>query len=226
MPKVKPKSKAKKGFCKCGCGQRTWIATQNHKKFGWVKGEPVDYIRGHNNSRFTGPANVSSKEKWCPRCETVKKLTEFSVYKTGKICGHCKKCRSEQASVYQRENKEKVNAKNRNWHHQEEDGVKKGLLAWDRKVARNPELYRQSARKRVLNFRAKAKEAFVEYVDPAKVYERDEGVCGICWEPVTKKEFVIDHKVPFSKGGLHEYDNVQIAHPECNFVKGNHILPE
>ena len=31
----------------------------------------------------------------------------------------------------------------------------------------------------------------------------------------------IDHIVPLSKGGRHEYANVQPAHSLCNHVKGN-----
>lgn len=35
------------GLCKCGCGQKTWIATKNDSRYGWVKGQPVDYVKGH-----------------------------------------------------------------------------------------------------------------------------------------------------------------------------------
>jgi hypothetical protein len=37
------------GFCHCGCGGKTKLAQQTNKKFGWVKGEPVRYIMGHQN---------------------------------------------------------------------------------------------------------------------------------------------------------------------------------
>jgi hypothetical protein len=36
------------GFCHCGCGEKTRIAPQSHTKLGWVKGEPIRYIGGHN----------------------------------------------------------------------------------------------------------------------------------------------------------------------------------
>lgn len=35
------------GLCLCGCGQKTRLAAQNSAERGWVKGEPVSYIRGH-----------------------------------------------------------------------------------------------------------------------------------------------------------------------------------
>lgn len=37
------------GLCECGCGEPVPIAVQNHTRFGWVKGQPMRFIRGHNN---------------------------------------------------------------------------------------------------------------------------------------------------------------------------------
>ena len=39
------------GFCHCGCGGKTTIATRNHAKCGMVKGEPRRFIRGHRNPK-------------------------------------------------------------------------------------------------------------------------------------------------------------------------------
>lgn len=36
-----------KGYCKCGCGQKTTIASKTHRSHGMIKGEPMQYIRGH-----------------------------------------------------------------------------------------------------------------------------------------------------------------------------------
>src|SRR6266478_1568700 len=36
------------GLCKCGCGQPTTIAIRNRKDRGWLKGQPVPYVWGHN----------------------------------------------------------------------------------------------------------------------------------------------------------------------------------
>lgn len=40
------------GYCQCGCGQRTPLAKLNRAKNGWVKGQPVRFIRGHNKGRL------------------------------------------------------------------------------------------------------------------------------------------------------------------------------
>lgn len=36
------------GFCGCGCGRRTALAWQNHAGKGWVRGEPLRFVKGHN----------------------------------------------------------------------------------------------------------------------------------------------------------------------------------
>ena len=39
------------GLCKCGCGEKTRIATQTRPERGDVKGEPVQFRRGHNHRK-------------------------------------------------------------------------------------------------------------------------------------------------------------------------------
>jgi hypothetical protein len=36
------------GLCQCGCGARTRIATHNDKSKGWVKGQPLKFVRFHS----------------------------------------------------------------------------------------------------------------------------------------------------------------------------------
>lgn len=68
--------------------------------------------------------------------------------------------------------------------------------------------------------RARLAGARVERVDVAVVFERDEGVCGICGDPVDPASWHLDHIVPLARGGEHSYANVQVAHPVCNLRKG------
>lgn len=35
-------------LCKCGCGQKTPLAKSTRYHLGYFKGEPVNYIQGHN----------------------------------------------------------------------------------------------------------------------------------------------------------------------------------
>jgi hypothetical protein len=47
------------GMCNCGCGQQTDLARRNYEERGWIKGEPLRYINGHNGSlRWTALPEV------------------------------------------------------------------------------------------------------------------------------------------------------------------------
>lgn len=42
-----------RGYCQCCCGQKTQIATRTDKAKGWIKGQPLNYVKGHNLSVAT-----------------------------------------------------------------------------------------------------------------------------------------------------------------------------
>lgn len=77
-------------------------------------------------------------------------------------------------------------------------------------------------------YRARKRDAFVEDVVPAEVFERDRWVCGICGERIPKgakwpdvMSASVDHIVPLASGGKHEMKNVQASHLGCNSAKRN-----
>jgi hypothetical protein len=61
------------GFCRCGCGEKTNLATRNDKHDGRIKGEPMQFIRGHyirephgNNYKLTrSPSHHRAKKGGC-----------------------------------------------------------------------------------------------------------------------------------------------------------------
>ena len=71
-----------------------------------------------------------------------------------------------------------------------------------------------------------------------KLYRRDKGKCALCGGECDMDDYKvingaivcgndypsIDHIVPISKGGLHSWDNVQLAHRRCNSIKGNSTI--
>jgi 5-methylcytosine-specific restriction endonuclease McrA len=70
-----------------------------------------------------------------------------------------------------------------------------------------------------------------ERIDPLVVAERDGWTCWLCdelvdpdvkWPDVRCRS--IDHVMPLSKGGLHRYANVRLAHFICNVRHGNRCL--
>lgn len=54
---------------------------------------------------------------------------------------------------------------------------------------------------------------------------RGELRCGICGKRLSKKTANVDHIVPVSRGGTDDLENLQLAHPRCNRIKGD-SLPE
>lgn len=69
-----------------------------------------------------------------------------------------------------------------------------------------------------------------------KLAKRDKNICALCGEPVDWNDYVvredetvicgddypsIDHIKPISKGGLHSWGNVQLAHRGCNTFKSD-----
>lgn len=76
--------------------------------------------------------------------------------------------------------------------------------------------------------RARKREAFVENVYRAKVFERDGWRCQICRRKVDRlkaaphpKAPTLDHIIPLAKGGTHEPRNAQLACFTCNSRKGD-----
>ncbi len=50
-----------------------------------------------------------------------------------------------------------------------------------------------------------------------RIYARDGGTCGFCGRPVEFARMNLDHILPRIAGGGDEDDNLQLAHPACNF---------
>lgn len=42
------KEAAHQGLCACGCGQKTNLAPYNDKSRGWIKGEPLKFVKHHH----------------------------------------------------------------------------------------------------------------------------------------------------------------------------------
>lgn len=78
--------------------------------------------------------------------------------------------------------------------------------------------------------RAMQAAAFVEHVELPVLLERAGWVCGICSEDIPKSATFpdvlspsLDHVIPLSRGGKHEYANAQAAHYGCNAAKQDKV---
>lgn len=123
----------------------------------------------------------------------------------------------------------------RSWKAAHPEETRVGRAAWrdaNRERIRFNDAARRAAnpdamRRYTANRRALERSAFVESIEPGIVFDRDAGVCQICdtWV-LANEEWHVDHVVPLSRGGLHTYSNVQLAHGYCNRVKGAKAINE
>lgn len=97
------------------------------------------------------------------------------------------------------------------------------------------ERVKRNTMKRLRESKAR-KNGKVDYsITLTKLIERDNHICQICGREVDETDYIyindtfiagnnypsIDHIVPLSKGGVHQWDNVQLAHRICNSIKND-----
>ena len=69
--------------------------------------------------------------------------------------------------------------------------------------------------------RRRAQQKGGDHILMSDLYKRDKGICGICDEPCTREDASLDHIIPLSSNGPHIWCNVQLAHLQCNRIKGS-----
>lgn len=131
------------------------------------------------------------------------------------------KVRAAQASYYQR-NKERIKEQARKYQKEHKEEQKLYHREWRN---RNREHWNETQNTRWHRRRARLNSAAQEAIDLDCLYKRDRKYCGICGKPVKRKQASIDHIIPISKGGSHTYDNVQLAHRQCNYRRGIGRIP-
>lgn len=72
-------------LCECGCGNPAPIAKRNHSTWGWVKGQPMRFLRGHGNiggeSRLDGPEYIVDPVTGCWVWQHYKDRKGYGVIK-------------------------------------------------------------------------------------------------------------------------------------------------
>lgn len=209
--------------CECGCGEPVPARRAGCSKRRHVKGEPCKFVAGHS-SRVRWKLPVDGLLR-CPKCGEAKLTAEFNrdSRRPSGYCPWCRKCEAAKAAEWYRRNRERVAKAGVEYKAANPDVGRAASARW---IVNNRDLYLARARIAASAYRARKRNLFVEDVDAFVVYERDQGLCGICGGPVDRHDFHVDHVVPLSRGGEHSYANVQLAHPFCNCRKHNKMIPK
>ncbi len=159
------------------------------------------------------PKSVQGKTR-CPEC-IADARNNFSEHGTRKMYREFG-CRCDECRDF-------INASCREYAKQHREQTGESLY----RNYRNPKLRKQAASRR----RARLADAFIEDVDHDRVFESDGYVCYGCGRKCIKGapnnhplQPTIDHVIPLSKGGTHEYANVRTMCRQCNVGKGAKLL--
>jgi 5-methylcytosine-specific restriction endonuclease McrA len=63
-----------------------------------------------------------------------------------------------------------------------------------------------------------------KWITNLEIAERDNWTCHICQGTVTRKDWSLDHIIPFTKGGKRVRENLLLAHKLCNQRRSNKTL--
>ncbi len=225
------------GLCKCGCGATTKIATMNNTKQGWVKGEPIDHIRGHK-SRNTKFFSMEDRTKRCATCLVWKSFDDFSrVQKRSSSGKHGRQANCSTCSVVVCQKWAEKNPGRRKEINQESiardperharvrktRGARPDVRASKNAMQKryreaNPDKIRLWNRLRRISQSAAGK---VGVAEVRFLMEKQKGRCAIC--EVRLAKYHIDHIQPLSKGGDNARQNLQLLCPPCNLSKSDRL---
>lgn len=175
--------------------------------------------------------------KYCSTCKEEKSLDNFGKDKRARdgLRSQCKECEKIYKIRYERKrNLEKKHSYGKRYRESHKETEAQRFQNWK---INNPEKYR------VYHTRTKIKKRcivgnFDNDITLEKLYNRSTGVCALCGRPCDYEDYVfngsvfiagnrypsIDHIKPLSKGGSHTWDNVQLAHKQCNSIKSDKTL--
>lgn len=170
--------------------------------------------------------------KKCSTCKIEKSLDCFGKDKRSKsgLRSQCKEC-EKKYRINGEKNRDliKKHAYAKRYRESHKEKERERLEKWKRE---NPDKYK-AYKTTVKTFRRMKISEADRDITLLELFDRDKGICQICGKrcdyhdyELRDKVFIagnfypsIDHIKPLSKGGSHTWDNVQLAHRQCNSIK-------
>lgn len=166
-------------------------------------------------------------QRVCGACGETKSSAEFHADKSrgDGLQYRCKTCRRahylaspdrarEIARAWQKANPERRLEYTRKWREANREHKREANRKW-----RESNL--EKARAVALNYQHKRRAKIVSGLTTKELREWERAQRKVChWCGVKCEKYHIDHRVPLSKGGVHEARNLVIACPPCNQTKG------
>src|SRR5262245_33617053 len=169
--------------------------------------------------RHRQPPRPKPTEKRCNACGETKALAKFSLVgplnhpwprSRMSICTLCHNRQTQERHKKQRE--------------ADPEAYAAQLLTWSRQWRENnPDKARASTDR----YRARKNSApYIEDVSLDVLYERDKGICQLCFKTCKRTDASGDHIIPVSLGGETSYRNMVLAHKRCNSGKRDRPVPQ
>jgi 5-methylcytosine-specific restriction endonuclease McrA len=190
-----------KRFCSQSCSGK-YLAKNRDMGIYW-RGKKRPEITGEKSPHWKGGDNRFK----CFDCG--KTLSHDSGYISNTKVRRCQKC----FGVWER------GENNPSW---------KGGISYDMKNYRRndykkyPEKYKLHNQKRHSRLKAGGKLTIktIQMVYEDNIKKHGTLTCYLCLKPIAFKQDSLEHKIPLTRGGTNEYNNLAIAHGVCNSKKG------
>ena len=174
--------------------------------------------------------------KTCAKCKKEKPFPDFNKSKTGRqgLNNYCRICDKRNKREWYEKNKEHHTFKCKQWYRNNPEKYAK--IQKNHKIKYKEyysEYYKKWAEENRDKLRLKKhryysrKKRQLGVVSPdiiALLFEEQEGLCFYCNREL--QDYHLEHKIPISRGGLHDDKNLCLSCPTCNLRKKDKTAEE
>jgi 5-methylcytosine-specific restriction endonuclease McrA len=137
----------------------------------------------------------------------------------------CKACSKIDSKKWYKDHIEKERARERERYKNNREHEIARAKAWKKANPRPLDLTKKRLESHLRRVREKSQRGVLTKADILLLYKNQKGKCWWCQKPL-KGKYEIDHRVPISRGGLHDRKNIVISCVSCNRSKHNKLPQE